>query len=70
VRIERGQVLPGGDAQREELEQKERDERALLEALEGRLAAASSTCASPVAWPRAPPCSSTTKAASDRSSPR
>jgi molecular chaperone HtpG len=38
VRIERGQVLPGGDAQREELEQKERDERALLEALEGRLA--------------------------------
>jgi molecular chaperone HtpG len=38
VRIDRGQVLPGGDAQREELEQKERDERALLEALEGRLA--------------------------------
>jgi molecular chaperone HtpG len=36
-RIDRGESLPGGDAQREELEQKERDERPLLEALEGRL---------------------------------
>jgi molecular chaperone HtpG len=36
-RVDRGQALPGGAAQREELEQRERDERALLEALEARL---------------------------------
>lgn len=38
VRIDRGQSLPGGDAQREELEEQERGERDLLESLEGHLA--------------------------------
>jgi molecular chaperone HtpG len=38
VRVDRGEALPDGEAQREELEQRERDERALLEALEARLA--------------------------------
>jgi molecular chaperone HtpG len=37
VRIDRGEVLPGGDAQREEIEEKERGERPLLESLEGHL---------------------------------
>jgi molecular chaperone HtpG len=36
-RIDRGEALPQGETQREELEQRERDERALLEALEARL---------------------------------
>jgi len=36
-RVDRGAALPGGEAQREELERKERDERPLLEALEQRL---------------------------------
>ncbi len=38
VRVDRGPVHPGGAAQQAELEQKERDARALLEALEERLA--------------------------------
>lgn len=38
VRVDRGPVAPRGAAQREELDTKEREQRALLEALEARLA--------------------------------
>ncbi|HVS19613.1 MAG TPA: molecular chaperone HtpG, partial [Planctomycetota bacterium] len=37
VRVDRGPLAPGGAAQREELDQQERDQRGLLEALEARL---------------------------------
>lgn len=38
VRIDRGSAFPGGAVQSEEIESKEREQRALLEALEARLA--------------------------------